>query len=236
MKVNLIFAGILIACGLYFAAGIAVIKNARRAPIALAIELPTPKGHPCYLDSVVMCGVWSADAAGVPTGHSIAAPAGSQYYVSYKYDGKIYWSQKPVTLQAGELLWTDGKKIIRARCGNELKPVRPTAPTGIKAVVADETLDREIPLPAPEFPAGVIYQSSFTQVGQPPDQPPTVDVVPPVGLPPTFFGCCGAEPTPVVQTPDATRTALLVVTILVLVVAFFKIRIVDGLRKHPTDA
>ncbi|MGC4052491.1 MAG: hypothetical protein QM757_24430 [Paludibaculum sp.] len=41
-------------------------------------------------------------------------------YVSYRLDGKIYWTKKKVTVAAGERVITDGRSYIRGRCGNRL--------------------------------------------------------------------------------------------------------------------
>ena len=52
-------------------------------------------------------------------------------YVSYRLGDRIYWTRKKVTLHAGETLFTDGKHLARARCGNRISetPAVPTSPS-----------------------------------------------------------------------------------------------------------
>lgn len=49
-------------------------------------------------------------------------------YVSYRRDNRVYWTKRPVKIAAGEVVWTDGKSKIRARCGNLLAE-NPQLPT-----------------------------------------------------------------------------------------------------------
>ena len=41
-------------------------------------------------------------------------------YVSFRKGNRIVWSRKPVELRPGELLLTDEKHLLRARCGNRV--------------------------------------------------------------------------------------------------------------------
>ena len=41
-------------------------------------------------------------------------------HVSYRMGDKIFWTKKKVRLPAGEALLTDGKTLVRARCGNRI--------------------------------------------------------------------------------------------------------------------
>ena len=41
-------------------------------------------------------------------------------YVSFRKGNKIYWTSKKMNIPRGELLLTDGKNLIRARCGNRI--------------------------------------------------------------------------------------------------------------------
>jgi len=49
-------------------------------------------------------------------------------YVSYRKNGTIYWTSKPVTIKDGEPLLTDGSTTLRGRCGNMISetPRQPT--------------------------------------------------------------------------------------------------------------
>jgi hypothetical protein len=41
-------------------------------------------------------------------------------HVSYRIGDKIYWTRKPVRLELGETLLSDGEHLARARCGNRI--------------------------------------------------------------------------------------------------------------------
>ena len=41
-------------------------------------------------------------------------------HVSYRKGDKIYWTSRKLNIPKGELVLTDGKSILRARCGNRL--------------------------------------------------------------------------------------------------------------------
>jgi hypothetical protein len=51
-----------------------------------------------------------------------------QAHVSYRIGDRVYWTKKKLTIQAGEQVLTDGKTIVRGRCGNNLS-VAPLLPT-----------------------------------------------------------------------------------------------------------
>jgi hypothetical protein len=73
-------------------------------------------------------------------------------YVSYRWDEKIYWTSRQVTLRAGETVFTDGVYLVRGRCLNSFSPflmlpIRADEPT-------EQVLDTpvEIPVIAFSFP------------------------------------------------------------------------------------
>jgi len=83
-------------------------------------------------------------------------------YVSYRWGEKIYWTKKPLTLRAGETVFTDGKNIVRGRCLNcysarPMLPIRPSEPT---EAVLDAPVEMpvtvysfpKLPVLAPELP------------------------------------------------------------------------------------
>jgi hypothetical protein len=51
-----------------------------------------------------------------------------QAHVSYRIGDRVYWTKKKLTIQAGEQVLTDGKTIVRSRCGNNIS-VAPLLPT-----------------------------------------------------------------------------------------------------------
>lgn len=93
-----------------------------------------------YPYSVVPGGVWSkedvaraAQSDTVVADHygeintdqvrpvTVVKPA--RAYVSYKKNGKVYWSSRKISLHQGETLLTDGSQCVRGRCGNRLSDV-----------------------------------------------------------------------------------------------------------------
>ena len=63
-------------------------------------------------------------------------------FVSYRKDDMVYWTQHRVTIPAGELLLSDGKNWVRARCGNRLsdKPQAPVSGDEPPETALDEVL------------------------------------------------------------------------------------------------
>jgi hypothetical protein len=53
-----------------------------------------------------------------------------QAYVSYRVKDKIYWTQRKLNLHKGELVLTDGKNMVRGRCGNRVSLTKVMAPPG----------------------------------------------------------------------------------------------------------
>ena len=159
-------------------------------------------------------------------------------YVSYRLGNRIYWTRKKVALQAGETLFTDGKHLVRARCGNRISetPGVPSSPSGPEEEVLDhpvaplilETTDS--PLPGP------IWSDKSMPLLFAPGAPGGTDP----GLLPFFpFLCCGSSPgrspspspkplpqpypPPVVATPEPASLVLLITGATVLLL-FWKLR------------
>jgi uncharacterized membrane protein YgcG len=59
-------------------------------------------------------------------------------YVSYRIRDKIYWTSRMVTLRKDELVLTDGRLMLRGRCGNRISetPMSPVAPPAIEPAEA----------------------------------------------------------------------------------------------------
>ncbi|HEU0140024.1 MAG TPA: PEP-CTERM sorting domain-containing protein [Bryobacteraceae bacterium] len=108
-----------------------------------------------YPYSVVPGGVWSKEDvaraaqsdtvvadhyAEIDADHirpvTVVKPA--RAYVSYRKNGKIYWSSRRISLHQGETLLTDGSQCVRGRCGNRLSEV-PREPALPPAQEPDET-------------------------------------------------------------------------------------------------
>jgi hypothetical protein len=71
-------------------------------------------------------------------------PESRSGYVSYRIRDKVYWTRRMVTLQAGESVLSDGRTMVRGRCGNLVSATarEPVAPDGA-----------EPPEPAMDVPA-----------------------------------------------------------------------------------
>ncbi len=142
-------------------------------------------------------------------------------YVSFRKDGKIYWTKKPVLLRAGELIITDGHYSIRAQCGNGISFV-PMAPTEDVNLAGLEIPDPPVGPTPPGF-TSTLYPTA-------PPMPPVEPIQiwpgpPPVGPPsppmtgPPCIGCtsipitggcsdCNSTTPPPVQVPDIGDDAI----------------------------
>lgn len=65
-----------------------------------------------------------------------------QAHVSYRIGDRVYWTNRKLTLSAGEQVLTDGQNTIRARCGNavSLDPLLPTLDNEPKPETFDLTV------------------------------------------------------------------------------------------------
>ena len=104
----------------------------------------SPFGHPFYRYSIIPGGAHSKsdlEAAvqrdGIAASHyagfaidkakPVALQRDEPFYVSYRMGDQVYWTARPILLQKGEAVMSDGTNLIRARCGNRLsaKPQQP---------------------------------------------------------------------------------------------------------------
>ena len=72
-------------------------------------------------------------------------------YVSYRVGSHIYWTHHLVRIRKGELVLTDGFRMVRGRCGNQIVPAY-LRPKGIPT-----TLD-------PMEPPPVVFESGYPPV------------------------------------------------------------------------
>jgi PEP-CTERM motif len=88
-----------------------------------------------------------------------------EVYVSYRIRDTVFWTQKRIRLQAGEMLLTDGKITARAKCGNQVSDT--AKPEVSNEEPEEDVLDQPVALEpmgpalpiraslrAPELPAG----------------------------------------------------------------------------------
>ncbi len=77
-------------------------------------------------------------------------------YVSYRVRDRVYWTRRLVTLRAGEEVLSDGRELIRGRCGNRFSetPRLPVAAVEVEpaeAVMDEPVLGAQL-LTSPAFP------------------------------------------------------------------------------------
>jgi hypothetical protein len=97
----------------------------------------------------------------------IRMQANTQAYVSYKNKGRIFWSKRPVTLEAGELVLADGHYLVRARCANQIS-FFPQTPVELTDSAVEDQLD------VPATPVPMDY-SKLQQVNS-----PLLPMIPPI--------------------------------------------------------
>jgi hypothetical protein len=78
-------------------------------------------------DPIVAAEYSRVAASGV---HAEVVSADQMAYMSYRMDGRIYWTKHTIKLRRGETILTNGEARLRGRCGNgiSLEPMEPTAP------------------------------------------------------------------------------------------------------------
>ncbi len=103
-------------------------------------------------------------------------------YVSYRKDDQVRWTQHAVVIPANELVLTDGKHMVRARCGNRIEVKKPE------------------PLPAQVMPPDVPPPDIALESGLPSLIPPTV--TPPA--PPAAAIAKNSIPVNRISTPPPT--------------------------------
>lgn len=208
-----------------------------------AVVVDAPSKYPAYPHAVVKFGVHSLadlqaakDAGLLPADFNVSAAKftsmghDTMMRVTFKAaDGSIHWSRNSVLIKAGEPIVTDGKYTLLLRCGNMIAGIVPgdvpvsdvptdwDIPPLAAAPVAPNVPDAPLP---PSTPAPPIY-TSFP----PPPQQPGPPVVCCVGFPPSS----PIPPTPprhvTVDAGDTYGVVLLTVLVLVLVFAFYKLRL-----------
>lgn len=122
-----------------------------------------------------------------------------QVYVSYRFGNRIYWTQKKLTLRAGEMLLTDGAHLARARCGNRISevPARPVSPSEPPHEVFDEPVGLHRPEFTPDpLPIAPIWEENPSLIllalnspapsGPPGGGGPFLPLIP-------IFPCCGGS-------------------------------------------
>jgi hypothetical protein len=137
---------------------------------------------------------------------AIRTQAPMEAFVSYRWHDKVYWTAHKVSIPRGELVLTDGKHMIRGRCGNRIQGQLPpfaVLSSGVSATTLESAFDA--PLPA-------IHQP-------PPRLQPVLR-----GTPPQRIDQSNFPPTQSSSTPEP-RIFLLSSTAMLLLLLFSKRRI-----------
>lgn len=134
----------------------------------------TPKTRARYRYSVIPHGVFSAqelnaaiEADPVVAAHYqtfdsaratlVALEQTRLAYVSYRLHDRVFWTRHPVRLPAGELLLSDGRDVVRARCGNRISAVPgETAMDEPDPVLLDTPVESDPPVDDPVVAAGAV--------------------------------------------------------------------------------
>jgi hypothetical protein len=147
------------------------LDSSREAALA-PTGFVTPKTRARYRYSVIPHGVFSAhelnaaiEADPVVAAHYqtfdsaratlVALEQTRLAYVSYRLGDRVFWTRHPVRLPAGELLLSDGRDVVRARCGNRISAVPgETAIDEPDPVLLDTPVESDPPVDDPVVAAG----------------------------------------------------------------------------------
>jgi hypothetical protein len=137
-------------------------------------------------------------------------------YVSYRIGNNVYWTRHRVKLKKGENIITDGKIIVRSRCGNRVEevPQQATSSSEPPALKFDEPMLPALGIasstPPVPFESALMNRPGLPGLG--PALPLTL--VDPFGngtwlplLPPPLPGVCGVgkKPTATAKTTATTK-------------------------------
>jgi hypothetical protein len=97
-------------------------------------------------------------------------------YVSYRFEDKIYWTAKKLTIRAGETVFTDGVHTVRGRCLNcysafPMLPIRPNEPS-------EKVLDVPVDVPVFAYKFPLLPVETPVLPAPPEELTPTVPILP----------------------------------------------------------
>jgi hypothetical protein len=148
-------------------------------------------------------------------------------YVSFRKQNKIRWTTQCVMLHKGELILTDGRTMVRARCGNRISyiPQAPFDPVPVDELDRTDAPPNDSPDISRNFEFGNIPPLPPNGPGDVPpttasNYPPVIPIIPvgtvrtisPVGAGP----CCAVIPVSPVAVPELDSGAMLFMCSLVL--------------------
>ncbi len=165
----LLFSAILVA-GISIGIGLRVLRLEKLSP-SLQSVIPAPDtraGRAIYPYSLIPGGVRDSYELSQSIAHdpvlaehyrdirpaamfALRLTSDTEGYVSYRVGNQIYWTHHLVRIKKGELVLTDGNRMIRGRCGNQIVPAY-LRPKGIPT-----TLD-------PLEPPSTVFETGFPPV------------------------------------------------------------------------
>jgi len=130
-------------------------------------------------------------------------------YVSYRRNGRVYWTTKRLLLAKGELVLTDGVHLARARCGNRVVTDRKLIPP--EEFRRDPEEAAVITLLNEPEPPGIVDPTTPEAAFPPPlTSPPSLTSIEPPGgrfAPLPFIPILPVNPGPANNPPELTETA-----------------------------
>lgn len=99
--------------------------------------------------------------------HFVRVEQPREVYVSYRIRDTVFWTQKRIRLQPGELLLTDGKITARAKCGNQVSDT--AKPEVSNEEPEEDVLDQPVALDpmGPALPVRAVLNAPDLPAGQP---------------------------------------------------------------------
>lgn len=86
-------------------------------------------------------------------------------YVSYRRNNEVLWTSRKLRVPKGEILWSDGEHLARARCGNRLAQTPP--PNAHHAPLEPPGLDLP-PFSMPLYRRGLVPSAEAPELPPPP--------------------------------------------------------------------
>lgn len=156
--VGMMFGVVCVFYASYVAGGADVVGSVSKPSPMQSVTYPH-MAYPVYRYSVVPGGVHSPrelqlasaddyvvrtlyNGVNFPLVHEHRLATDTILYISYRKGLHVFWTKGTHVLHAGEVVYTDGKRLVRARCGNllSLTPRYPTEPTEPTVAELDSVL------------------------------------------------------------------------------------------------
>lgn len=116
----------------------------------------------------------------------VTASEKKSVFVSYRMNGRIFWTTQRVRIPKGETLITDGSEWIRTRCGNRISetPQVPTSPEEPPVSELEDPIPTFLPVPTdPVDPPSTVEQVIPPVIELPSNVPTDASDIPPFVVP-----------------------------------------------------